>query len=108
MYVEGHNNKASRTELKPSPRLVAERERKIEMEPTSLIKSLRKAKGWTARDIAVEIGVPEMRVYAVERGRYRCRPDEARRWAAVLGIPPEVAFPDVNFTDTNASAKVSP
>lgn len=78
------------------------------MEPTSFIKSLRKAKGWTARDIAVEIGVPEMRVYAVERGRYRCRPDEARHWAAALGIPPEVAFPDVDFTPADASAKVSP
>ena len=78
------------------------------MEPTSFIKSLRKAKGWTARDNDVEIGDPDKRVYDDERGRYRCRPDEARRWAAALGIPPEVAFPDVDFTPADASAKVSP
>lgn len=72
------------------------------------IKNLREARKRTALQLAAEIGSNEMRVYAVERGRFKPRPDEARRWAAVLGVAPEVAFPDVDFTPADASAKVSP
>jgi len=73
-----------------------------------MVIDLRTAKGMTAIQLAESAQTSESRIYNIERGRHRPRPDEARHWAAALGIPPEVAFPDVDFTPADASAKVSP
>ena len=69
---------------------------------------LRTAKGLTALALAEAAQTSEPRIYNIERGRHRPRPDEARRWAAVLEVEPGVLFPMVNFADADASAKVSP
>ena len=73
-----------------------------------LVIDLRTAKGMTAIQLAESAQTSESRIYNIERGRHRPRPDEARRWAAVLGVSPEVAFPDMDFPPADASATPPP
>jgi DNA-binding XRE family transcriptional regulator len=47
----------------------------------------------TALGLGKLADVPEMRVFHIERGRYRPRLDEAQRLARVLGQPVEELFP---------------
>jgi len=60
------------------------------------LKALRLAKGMTAIDLAEKAGLTEIKVYNVERGRYRLSREHAARWSAVLGVPLEQAFPEHN------------
>ncbi len=59
------------------------------------LKSLRKAKGYTAQKLGELCGIKEEKVYQVERGRYKPTEDEAVRWAKVLGVEEAVAFPQM-------------
>ena len=52
------------------------------------LRTARQHAGLTALELARHIGVNEMRVYAIERGRYRVREAEARAIGRVLGIDP--------------------
>jgi DNA-binding XRE family transcriptional regulator len=49
--------------------------------------------GLSAYELATAAGTREPRIYALERERYRPRPDEARGLAAVLMLPVEELFP---------------
>ncbi len=47
----------------------------------------------TAYALADLAGTTEPRIYQLERGRFRPRPDEARGLALALGEPAETLFP---------------
>lgn len=49
------------------------------------LRTKRLAKGLTALALGKRAGIPEMRVYHLERGRFRPRRDEAERLAKALG-----------------------
>jgi len=59
------------------------------------LRDARIASGLTALELADIAGTTEMRVYSVERGRFRPRPGEARRLAVALGANPAEMFPAV-------------
>ena len=56
---------------------------------------------WAAIDLADHLTqvtgrpVSETHIFAVERGRYRCKPALAAAWAEALGLPPATAFPEI-------------
>jgi transcriptional regulator with XRE-family HTH domain len=54
----------------------------------------RMAAGLTAFDLARAAGTTENRLFQIERGRFRPRPDEAARLAAVLKTSVGTLFPD--------------
>ncbi|HMP71772.1 MAG TPA: helix-turn-helix transcriptional regulator [Kiritimatiellia bacterium] len=60
----------------------------------SELKQARIESGLTALQLAEIAGTNEARIYQVERGRFRPRPDEAQRLADVLRIPVESLFPN--------------
>ncbi len=55
----------------------------------------RKAAKKTALDVAEAANIPEMAVYAIERGRTRPTLEVAAKWAACLGVKPENVFPEL-------------
>ena len=55
----------------------------------------RRAKNWTALELAEQVGVTEDQVYFIERGRTKPTRDVALRIAAALDMAAEVAFPEV-------------
>ena len=55
----------------------------------------RRAKNWTALELAENIGATENVVYLGERGRTTPNRETALRWASALEMPPEVAFPEI-------------
>ena len=55
----------------------------------------RRAKNWTALELAEAVGATEDQIYFYERGRCAPKPEMALRIASALGIPPEEAFPEV-------------
>jgi transcriptional regulator with XRE-family HTH domain len=57
------------------------------------LKIARTAAGMTALELARAAGTTENRLFQIERGRFRPRPDEARGLALVLGEPVETLFP---------------
>lgn len=59
----------------------------------SPMRSARTELGITALDLAEMCGTTEPRVYMLERGRFRPRPDEAVNLARVLGVDVEDLFP---------------
>jgi DNA-binding XRE family transcriptional regulator len=59
------------------------------------LKEARKTKGLTAIALSAATGIKEEKIYQVERGRYRPKRGEALTWAAVLGLRPGVAFPEL-------------
>jgi len=59
------------------------------------LKLARVAAGLTALELGEQAGVREEKVYQVERGRYQPTKEEASRWAAVLQMKPEEAFPEI-------------
>ncbi len=61
---------------------------------TALREARRKAR-LTALQLADVAETTETRVYSVERGRFRPRPDEARRLALARGVDPSEMFPSV-------------
>lgn len=63
------------------------------------LQDARRVLGLTALDVGEQIGTTEERIFAVERGRYRPRIDEAVLWAAALSMPPSVAFPELFTTE---------
>lgn len=63
------------------------------------LKNARRAAGLTALRLSELSGIAEQKIYAVERGRYRPRRDEALTWAAALAMPPETAFPELFDTE---------
>ena len=62
---------------------------------TTELRRARQNRGWTAIHLADLAETTESRVFAVERSRFRPRPDEARRLAAALGADPVEMFPSV-------------
>jgi transcriptional regulator with XRE-family HTH domain len=63
------------------------------------LKAARLARRLTAVALGERATVKEEKVYQVERGRYLPTRPEAERWAAVLGMTPAAAFPEI-FTGT--------
>jgi transcriptional regulator with XRE-family HTH domain len=59
----------------------------------SKIKTARTALGKSALDVARQCGMPEMRIYALERGRARLGRDEAGALARSLGVEPWTLAP---------------
>jgi len=59
----------------------------------SAMQDRRNKAGLTAYAIAQQIGTNETRVYAIERGRYRPKKDEAARIAKALGCAVVDIFP---------------
>ncbi len=59
------------------------------------LRNARRARGWTALELAEQIGVSENQVYFTERGRTKPKQDAALRWSAALGMNPEQAFPEL-------------
>ncbi len=57
------------------------------------LKIARTAAGMTALELARAAGTSENRLFQIERGRFRPRPDEARGMALVLGESVETLFP---------------
>jgi transcriptional regulator with XRE-family HTH domain len=57
------------------------------------LKNERQRARMTALQLADAACTTEQRIYALERGRFRPRPDEARGLALVLGEPVETLFP---------------
>ena len=55
----------------------------------------RRAKNWTALELAEQVGVTEDQVYFYERGRYKPTREVALRYASALGMAAEVAFPEI-------------
>ena len=73
-----------------------------------ILKTARLIKGLTALRLGELADVREEKVYQVERGRYLPTTDEAVRWAKVLDIEPEVAFPEMsNRLAGDSSAQTS-
>lgn len=64
----------------------------IEMKP---LRDARIKARLTALALAEGADSKEGRIYNFERGRHNPRPDEARRICAVLGVEPEVIFPEL-------------
>ena len=62
---------------------------------TTALRKARQRAGLTAIQLAEAAGTTETRVYSCERGRFRPRPDEARRLALALGADPVEMFPGV-------------
>lgn len=62
---------------------------------TTQLRTARQAANLTALQLADAASTLESRVYQIERGRYRPRPDEARRLALALGADPVEMFPSV-------------
>lgn len=62
---------------------------------TTQLRNMRRAANLTALQLADAASTLESRVYQIERGRYRPRPDEARRLALALGADPVEMFPGV-------------
>ena len=60
----------------------------------SILKLKRMNAGLTACDLAALADTAEMRVYQMERGRFRPRPDEAEKLARVLGMDATELFPN--------------
>jgi len=60
---------------------------------TTQLRIARRAAKLTALQLADAASTLESRVYQIERGRYRPRPDEARRLAEVLEADPAEMFP---------------
>jgi transcriptional regulator with XRE-family HTH domain len=58
------------------------------------LREARLAAGLTAMRCAEQAATTEARLYQLERRRFRPRPDEARRLAAVLNLTVEKLFPD--------------
>ena len=59
------------------------------------LKTARLASGLTALKLAELAGSNEMRIYSIERGRFKPRVDEALRIAEVLHCTPAELFPDM-------------
>ena len=59
------------------------------------LKQARLAQGLTAIALSELTGIREEKVFAVERGRYMARREEAVTWAAALHMKPEEAFPEL-------------
>lgn len=59
------------------------------------LRNARLASGLTALDLAEAAGLREHTVYSVERGRCCCSAAEGMRWAQVLGVRFEEAFPEL-------------
>ena len=57
--------------------------------------SRRKAAGLSALALGMAAGISEMRVYAIERGRCVPGHEEAAAIARVLGVRPELVFPEL-------------
>jgi len=59
------------------------------------LKVARLSLGLTALDLGERAAIHEEKVFQVERGRYLPTCDEAQRWATVLAMAPEQAFPEL-------------
>ncbi len=59
------------------------------------LKTARLAAGLSAIELGENIGISEQRIFDIERGRYLPKPAEAHKWAGVLCINPEFAFPEM-------------
>ena len=55
----------------------------------------RRAKNWTALELAEQVGVSEDQVYFVERGRTKPSREMALRWANALDLNADEAFPEL-------------
>jgi hypothetical protein len=53
--------------------------------PKSALRLAREAIGATAIDIGYQTGIPEARLYMIERGRFNPRPMEAERLSKLFG-----------------------
>ena len=55
----------------------------------------RRAKNWTAAQLAEEVGTSEDQIYFYERGRTKPTREAALRIAAALGMDADTAFPEI-------------
>lgn len=55
----------------------------------------RRAKNWTALELAEQVGVTEDQIFFYERGRTKPTRDVALRMASALGMDAESAFPEL-------------
>ena len=72
------------------------------------LKTARRQLGLTALELGDRAGVTEEKVFQVERGRYRPTREEAIRWADVLSIPRETAFPEMFGAEQRAPWSLRP
>jgi hypothetical protein len=63
--------------------------------PKTPLRQAREAIEATAIDVGYRAGIPEARLYMLERGRFNPRPMEAERLAAVLGRSVIDLFPQM-------------
>jgi transcriptional regulator with XRE-family HTH domain len=59
------------------------------------LRELRTARGMTAHALGMAAGLNEMRVFAIERGRFRPKLEEAARMAVILGCDPLALNPRI-------------
>jgi len=55
----------------------------------------RRAKNWTAAELAEEVGISEDQIYFYEKGRTRPTREVALRIAVALDLPADTAFPEL-------------
>lgn len=55
----------------------------------------RRAKNWTALELAEHVGISEDQVYFIERGRTKPNREIALRYASALGLKVDEAFPEL-------------
>ena len=59
------------------------------------LRMARRARYWTALELAERVGCTEDQIYFYERGRYKPTREAALRIASALGMNPEEAFPEL-------------
>lgn len=59
------------------------------------LRMARRAKNWTALELAEQVGVTEDQIFFYERGRTKPTRDVALRIASALGMDAESAFPEL-------------